>query len=396
MGDDHDPDDAGAPNPFAGLPFFGDMMRALGNQGPLNWDLARQFAALGAAGDDPDPEPAAATRLEFNALADIARLHLAEASFLPADPARAGTEFLATTRARWAHRTLTDLRPLFTDLASALSTRDDTGADPGDPFAAMLSNLSSMMAPAMMGMSVGSMVGALARHAFGQYELPLPRPDSSELLVVTDSVDSFADEWSIPRDDMRMWVVVHELTSHAILAAPAIDEDLTALVRRHVSSFRPDPRAIMDRIGDIDPSDPGSMSAIQSMFSDPMTLLGAMKTPEQEAVAPLLEARLAAVSGYIDHVVDALATRLLGNPSPIAEAVRRRRVDYGSDAVLIEHLLGVSTTRAHQSRGRAFIQGVVERAGAGVLPHLVSEAGRLPTPNEVDAPGLWLARVGLD
>ena len=50
-------------------------------------------------------------------------------------------------------------------------------------------------------------------------------------------------------------------------------------------------------------------------------------------------------------------------------------------------------TRAQQLRGKAFIQGVVERAGESVLAQLVTSPDHLPTPNEVDAPGLWLARL---
>ena len=37
-------------NPFAGLPLFGDLAKALAGQGPLNWDAARQFALMGATG----------------------------------------------------------------------------------------------------------------------------------------------------------------------------------------------------------------------------------------------------------------------------------------------------------------------------------------------------------
>jgi hypothetical protein len=35
----------------------------------------------------------------------------------------------------------------------------------------------------------------------------------------------------------------------------------------------------------------------------------------------------------------------------------------------------------------------VEREGAGALPRMLSSAESMPTPNEVDAPGLWLARL---
>jgi putative hydrolase len=380
-------------NPFGGMPFFNDMMRAMAQQGPLNWDLAQQFAQLGAVGDTSDPEPDASTRIAYNALADIADMHVREITTLSTGPRDRHVEILTTTRAKWAHRTLTDLRPLFTNLATALNRREEPQDSSDDPMAAMLGNLSSMMAPAMMGMSIGSMIGSLASHALGQYELPLSRPHASEILVVSSSVDSFANEWSIATDDMRMWVLIHELASHAILASSAIEQGLTALVQQHVSAFRPDPQALMDSIGELDPSDPDAMARIQGVFSDPMVLMGAMRSPEQEAMAPLLDAHIAAVSGYIDFVVDSVSARLLGVSSPIAEAARRRRVEYGADGQLIERLLGVSLTRAQQQRGRSFIEGVVERNGASALIPMLEKAENLPTPNEVEAPGLWLARL---
>jgi putative hydrolase len=386
-------DDNNVPNPFGGIPFFNDMMRAMSNQGPLNFELAQQFAQLGAVGDTSDSEPDTATRLAYNTLADIADPHVQEITLLSTGPRDKHPEILTTTRARWAHRTLSDFRPLFTDLASALNSQPSAPESTEDPFASMLSNLSSMMAPAMMGMSIGSMIGELASHALGQYELPLARPHTSDILVVSTSVDAFATEWSLTLDDLRLWVLIHELSSHAILAAPAIEEGLTALIRRHVSAFRPDPAALMDTIGDLDPTDPDALQRLQGLFSDPMVLMGAMRTAEQESLALFLDARVAAIVGYIDYAVDTVAARLLGAASPIAEAVRRRRIESASATTLIEQLLGLSLSRAQQVRGRAFIEGVVERQGPHALPQLLQAADNLPTPNEIDAPGLWLARL---
>ncbi|CAB4368364.1 MAG: hypothetical protein F2916_06255 [Actinobacteria bacterium] len=380
-------------NPFGGIPFFNDMMRAMAGQGPLNWDLAQQFAQLGAVGDSSDPEPDTTTRLAFNSLVDIADMHVRAVTSLSTGANDTHTEILTTTRARWAHRTLTDLRPLFTNLATALQSHDTVSDVSDDPMAAMMANLSTMMAPAMMGMSVGSMVGALANHALGQYEIPLARPHTSEILIVSSSIDAFATEWEIPKDDLRMWVLIHELSSHAVLAAPAITDGLTALVQAHVSAFRPDPDALMSSLTDVDPNSTDAMAAVQSLFSNPMVMMGASRTSEQEALAPVLDAHVAAISGYIDYVVDTVSARLLGGASPIAEAVRRRRVQTGANSHLVEQLLGISQTRAQQQRGRAFIDGIVEREGAGTLPALVSAPGNLPTPNEIDAPGLWLARL---
>ena len=58
--------------------------------------------------------------------------------------------------------------------------------------AQMMAGLGKMMAPAMLGMSVGSMVGNLARSAFGVYDLPIPRATPS-LVFVPATIDAFAD-----------------------------------------------------------------------------------------------------------------------------------------------------------------------------------------------------------
>ncbi len=387
-------DDAVPQNPFQGMPFFADMMRAMAAQGPLNWDLATQFAALGARGDDPDPDPSPTDRIEWNRLADIADMRVRDTMGPDLAPVGRTPEVLTVTRAAWAHRTLTDMRPVFNDLATALSRAAHTDeVDTSDPISAMLGNLTSMIAPAMIGMSIGSMVGALARHAFGQYDLPLPRPSVRELLIVDSSVSRFASDWSIARDDLRMWVLVHEIASHSVLTTPSATQGLSATVTAHVAAFRPDPSAIMDRLGDLDPSDPAAFARAQEMLSDPMVVLGAVRSSEQERIAPLLDAHVAALQGYVDWVVDTVSDKLLGASSPIAEAVRRRRLEYGNDATLIERLLGLTLTRSQQQRGRAFIDGVIDRGGADSLTRMLTDPANLPTPNEVDAPGLWLARL---
>ena len=377
--------------PFGSMPFLNDMMKAMAAQGPLNWQLATEAAASGARGDTNDPEPDPATRIAFNRLADIADMHVREITSLPTGPNDVHTEIHTTTRAIWAHRTLQDLRPLFTDLATALNQPQPSQTS-GDPLASMFANMSSLIFPSLMGITIGSMIGSLAQRAFGQYDLPLSRPHASDILVVSHTVDTFASDWSIAADDLRMWVLVHELASHAVLGTPAAD-GLMDTIRSYVGAFRPDAEAFMAQLGDLDPGDGQALEKLQKTLSDPMVLVGAIKSPEQHAISPVLDARVAAVTAYIDHVVDQVGARLLGNASPIAEAVRRRRLDGRAEADLAERLLGVSLSRQLQKRGADFVAGVVERAGDAALRPMLASAVNLPTPNELDAPGLWLARI---
>lgn len=382
---------------FAANPLFKAMMGALSGQGPLNWDVARQIAVIGAVGERHDGQPDPSERYELNDLARIATMHVAGS--LGRTDLRT-VEFLPVSRAAWAERTLVDFRPLFTDLAASLTRapEDDTSA-PADPLASMFGEITSMIAPAMIGMAIGAMVGAMAQRAFGQYDLPMPRAGSREMLVVPGNVRDFAGDWSLAESDVRMWVLIHELASHVVLGCDAVENGIASLVRRHVGAFRPDPSAILDRLGSFDPADESSMSSMEQTFSDPTLLLGAVRSPEQEQMAPLLDARITGILALVDAIVDDAAGRLLGPRHTIAEAVRRRRLDTGTDTVVLERLLGLNLSVEQLRRGADFARGVGERTDGPVVPVLMrmtDDVECLPTPNEIVAPGLWLARLGLD
>lgn len=402
MSDDNEPDDSIDPfegNPLEGLPLFGDLSRALSGQGPLNWDAAKQFAVLSASGGgllsgegvstpgNIDPS----VRIKYTDLAGIARLHVADVMQLEVP----GTEPSVATPEQWAQQTLEAYRPLFNDLATSLGTNDDVPTDDtsGDPMAQMMAGLGKMMAPAMLGMSVGSMVGNLARRAFGVYDLPIPRATPALVLVPTN-IDDFAKTWEIELDEVRLWVLAHELAGLTLFSIPHIADHLRSLVQRHVGAFRPDASAVTDKLTslDIDQSDP--MAAMQQAFGNPEILLGAVRSAEQLALEPELDAAVAMTIGVIDWVVDAVAVRIIGgNALQIAEAARRRRAESSPDEIFVERLLGIRLGSEQTARGKAFVQGVVDRAGEHGLEPLFSAPEALPTPSEIEAPGLWLARV---
>jgi putative hydrolase len=383
-------------NPFENLPMFGDLARALAGQGPLNWDAARQFAALAANGGATEPNIDPTVRIKLAELAQIAQLHVRDLTGFDGP----SPEVVPVTAGAWAQRTLEAYRPLFTELATSLGKPvDPSDAEAldlnADPMMAMMAGLSKMMAPSMMGMAVGSMVGRMATHAFGQYDLPIPRQDSS-ITVLPVNIDRFAEEWSISVDEMRMWVLAQELTGHALFSIASLREDFATLVRRHVGAFRPDPEAIAEKLSSLDSDEGDPMQAMQQVLSDPAVLLGAVQSPEQRELQPSLDAAAAAVVGYVDYMVDGVSVRVIGGDAlRIAEAVRRRRVDHSSEDVYTERLLGLRLTHDQVQRGKNFVAGVVDRVGEARLSVLLARPQALPTPAEIDAPGLWVARLEL-
>jgi putative hydrolase len=375
---------------------FADIARALQGQGPLNWDAARQFAMLGATEGAPESNVDPQVRIAYADLARIAAMHVNDVT----GSDTVFPEVRIVTRGQWTSETLDAYRPLFTDLATSLGQPlADDGGDPAaatDPFVQMLSGLGRMMGPAMMGMAVGSMVGSLAKRVFGLHDLPIPR-SRQEVVLVGQTIDRFATDWEIPVDEMRLWVLSHELSGYQILSITDLRETLADLVRQHVGGFRPDPNAIAEKLGSFDPfSDDGGdpTEALQRVFGDPEVLLGAVQSPEQLALQPRLDAAVAAVVGYTDWVVDAVAVRVVGGEAlRIAEAVRRQRAGSSPEDVFVERLLGIRLGDDQVMRGKGFVQGVVDRIGEPGLTRLLALPDSMPTPSEIDAPGLWVARV---
>jgi putative hydrolase len=341
--------------------------------------------------------------MRFDELVRVADLHVADLTGLSTSSVGRVLTVTPVTRAAWAMLSLDAHRPLLERLAGSLtrlsSEGDDAGADPdappdpNDPFAGMLGGLTQLLGPMMLGMTAGSMIGHLARISLGQYDLPIPRPPSDEVLVVPTNLAELAEEWSLPDDELRLWVCLHEVTMHAVLARPHVRERITTLLGAYVDGFRLDPSAMESAFGDIDPTDPEGM---QSLIERPEALLGAMRTDEQAAIALRLEAVTSAVVGYVDHVMDTIGGRLIASYSMVTEAQRRRRVTAGESARFVERLLGLDLGQRQYDRGSAFVGGVLSRAGEGGLRRLWADETTLPTPAELEAPGLWLARIDLD
>jgi len=139
----------------------------------------------------------------------------------------------------------------------------------------------------------------------------------------------------------------------------------------------------------------GEGAVVWANAAGTLTDLVRVRSPAQEALQPELTALVATVTGYVDHTMDRIGSSLIGSYGMITEALRRRRVEADQSDRFVERILGLELDRAQYDRGSAFAAGVVERAGEEALARLFEGSELLPTPTEVDAPGLWLARIEL-
>lgn len=404
MADTPQPGGAGDPDDRPFPPFSLDLsqlMRMLQSEGPVNWDVARQVATGVALAGRAEPAIDEDDRAQLEELARAAQTHVVGATGLTAT-------FQAPVRAlgpgAWADLQLDALRTVLEALAKSLDAAvrqdleeldpseaselfgDQTLAD--DPLAAMLPAL----APTLLGLQAGSMVGYLAQHALGRYDLPLPVDDPPSLHFVIPNLEQFESQWSLPRADLRFYLALHEVVHAAERSVVWVQTRLVGLAREYVSGYEIDPHAFEERFGTIDPSDPSSLQAIAQ---EPGALLGAMRTPAQEVALGNLQVLTSVLEGYADSVLARVGRPLIPTFDRIHEAIERHRLERGEAGRFIEGLLGLQLDREHYERGAAFCEGVVERAGAPGLDRLWEREDRLPTRAELEAPGLWLARIDL-
>ena len=397
------------------MPFFDDIMKMLHTEGPLNWDLARQFAQWAVTEGQPEANVDPVQRIRMGELLRVAELHVGDATGLPTSLTGGLLTVRPVTKGEWARIALDDWTPLLEGLAETLGTTKKPGGlgpsgsdelaergEPGGPggpgeageaeMAGFLGELTSFIGPLFMSIQIGGMAGHLAQRALDRYDPPLPRPASDELLVVPATIDAFAADWSLPVDDVRLWVLIHELTHHVVLGRPHVHERLHSLLLEYVTGFDPDPRALEDKLEAFDPMHPESLPEI---FGDPEALIGEVQTQAQRDALAKIDALMAAVFGYVDHVMDAVGRKLIGSYGPLTEALRRRRVEEDDASRMLGRLLGLEMRQSQFDRGTAFVKGVLERAGEDGLSRLWRSEKELPTTAEIDAPGLWLARIDL-
>lgn len=392
------------PNPFEGMPFFGDLLKMLGSQGPVQWDGARQLALSIATGGESEPNVDPLERVRYEQPARVADLQVAQATGLSTSTTGRSITISPVTRSQWALATLDAYRPLVERMAAALHPPTDPAqaehldpAEGGDPTEAWLGQIMGLLSPMLLGMTTGSLVGHLSTRAFGLFDLPIPRPASDDLLIIAPNVSAFADDWSMDGDDLRLWVCLHQVTHHAVLGLPHVRARLDDLLGQYASAFESDPDALGSKLGEleVDPSGGDPMARFQELMGDPEVVLGAVRSQRQLELLPLLDGLVSVLAAYVDHVMDQIGSGLVGSYAQITEAMRRRRVEASAADRFVERLFGLELTQAHFDRGTAFIDGVIERAGEAGLERLWASAEVLPTPNEIDAPGLWLARIDL-
>ncbi|HEX7459000.1 MAG TPA: zinc-dependent metalloprotease, partial [Acidimicrobiales bacterium] len=386
------PDSGDAANPFQSL--LGDLMNMLGSNGPDQWEMTRAFALNVATGGTPEANVEPVQRIQVEQLSRVAELNVIEATGMPVTPDGRRLTCVPVGRGDWTIRALDSWRvvlqamaappagaaPVATPVGTPSGTPglDPLGDDPTGGMAAMLGQMASTIGPMFFGLQIGSVVGHLAQRTLGQYPLALPWAPADELLLVTANIAEFASDWSLPEEEALLWVCARELASNSVLSRPAVRTRVEELLLAYAESQATAQQDLAGRLlgltgGDGSGPEPGAgmdLESLQGMFGDPEALLGDLLTPESRRTSDQLTSLAVVVDAYADHIAAVVGAKLVGAHTQLAEAWYRRRTERGKGEEAAGALFGLDLEQAQVDRGRAFVAGVIERAGEDGLTRL--------------------------
>jgi coenzyme F420 biosynthesis associated uncharacterized protein len=258
----------------------------------------------------------------------------------------------------------------------------------GDRFNGAMRGALSAGAGALLAVEVGVLSGYLAQRVLGQYEFPVLDPGApARLLFVGPNLADVAGKLELDSGELLRWVALHE-TTHALQfgAVPWLRDHLAAAVRELLTSATVDPRSLL-RLRDL--GDLGAL--VEAVRGGGLPAL--MVRPEQRAMLDRMQAFMAVIEGYAEHVMDAVGVELLPSLPELRAALDQRRRDRSGLLRLLERLIGLEMKMRQYEQGKTFCDAVVKRAGIAGLNQVWSRPEAMPTQAELADPVGWLARV---
>jgi coenzyme F420 biosynthesis associated uncharacterized protein len=241
------------------------------------------------------------------------------------------------------------------------------------------------------GAQTGAVLAFVATGILGQYD---PFNDNGTLLLVYPNVISVERQLRLDPSDFRLWVCLHEVTHRVQFTAnPWLSGYMSQALGVLTTDGSEDITQVVSRLaelvrgrGDSSRSDPNSAGILG--------LLRAVQSePQREALDQLLVLGTL-LEGHADHVMDAVGPVVVPSVATIrARFDERRNRKQPPLQRLLRALLGFDAKLSQYTRGKAFVDHVVERVGMARFNTVWTSPETLPRPIEIEYPQQWIARV---
>jgi putative hydrolase len=373
--------------PFGDIPLFREIQRLLASGGgPINYEIARQvagaIAAQGGKGSPPSPESSraldAAVHRSETILSGYTRLPLEEP-----------LQVKLVDRSWWISSTLEAWKWLLEHLARRFLGEmgkmgpEDAGGNP-------LQSAMEQVAPLLLGIQVGTLMGNLAREQLGRYDLPIPRDDDGHLFVVGVNVDALAADYDVSGDRLQQWIALNEVARGLIFRRVGwLTRYFKGLLTELVDSIEIDTAALERRLMDLQA---GGMESLEQTMNMEETL-PIVPSDRHRRALDNIQAFVALLEGYARNASSQVASEIVEEPSKIDEIMIRRATTSTDGERLLSGLLGLSFDRALEQSGATFCAAVVSLKGLPALNRVWEAPDNLPTLAEIKDPFQWIERV---
>jgi coenzyme F420 biosynthesis associated uncharacterized protein len=341
----------------------------------VDWPFASRLA--GTIAGEPPHAPLGADLVELTA--DSERRVRAYTGLEPSTPLP-GPE--SVTRRQWIDANVSGMKDLVEPLSGKL--RDGLGG------LGPLSGPAQVASGYVLAGEIGVLFGLLAHRVLGQYELALLDPTTTpRLLFVAPNLDAAQRNFDVDRQEFLHWVALHEVT-HALQfsAVPWLRGHLATQVRELIAGLD----VSVDLKGAFKMPDSADLKKTIETVREG-DLLSVMTTPEQRAIIDRVQAAMAVIEGYAEHVMDAAGREALPSLDKLREALERRRRQSSPIAKVLSRLLGMEMKMRQYELGKRFCDAVVDAEGIEALNRVWKSPEALPTLAELDDPGSWLTRT---
>jgi coenzyme F420 biosynthesis associated uncharacterized protein len=252
-----------------------------------------------------------------------------------------------------------------------------------------LSGAISAASGALLAVEVGAVSGMLAQRVLGQYEFPILEPEApARLLFVSPNLAVAASALDAEPDELLRWVALHEVT-HALQfgGVPWLRPHIATMVRELLGGLQVDPVRLMKL-----PDTSDFRSIVDKIREGDLATL--IVGPERRAALDAMQAFMAVLEGYAEHVMDEVGAEILPNLPELRGAMDRRRRDRSGLLRIFEKLIGMDMKLRQYELGKKFCDAVAKSGGIAALNRVWEGPAQMPTLAELEAPDAWMARTG--
>jgi coenzyme F420 biosynthesis associated uncharacterized protein len=220
---------------------------------------------------------------------------------------------------------------------------------------------------------VAFMLSFIGRRVLGQYDPQLlgAEPVGGEgLYLVETNVEEWGRRADLPGEDLRRWLILHEMTHAWQFAAhpwlrPYMESSMRVLTESVTKSAKPVAR----------------IAAFAGVL------------PAQWKVMRQVQRTMSVVEGYSNLVMNELGGKLLAGFDRLEEAYRKRSSGKSPLEVLIWKLTGLDLKLQQYRNGEAFCRAIFDQYGMKVLNEVWTSEAHMPHLGELAHPEVWYRRV---